>query len=174
MHWTLCVVSGENKTIQYYNSMSGGRRSEIHMQHVLLWVGSELGSSFHNHEWHCEERESPQQTNSDDCGVFTITTARQIMLGQGAMSYDASDIQIQRKRVVAEIVNGGLLKAGEWLMLDDWPTLWLMTIVLKEKEAFWDGNRVLGTKGWKTPCVCIITVLMIPDLYRSCPLVAME
>ena len=60
--------------------------------------------------------ESPQQMNSDDCGVFTITTARQVMLGKMDSQkdrYTADLIPIQRKRVVAELIDGGLLSAEE-------------------------------------------------------------
>ena len=108
-HWTLCVVSGETKTITHYNSLPGS--STRYLKCVREWVESELGSAFKGEEWVCLAGSSPQQSNSDDCGVFTITTARQLMLGMGAGSYSAADIGVQRRRIVAEIVNGGLLKA---------------------------------------------------------------
>ncbi|KAK5458190.1 hypothetical protein LTS15_004269 [Exophiala xenobiotica] len=112
MHWTLCVVSGKNKTITHYNSLSGnGRR---YVETVRGWVQHELGSAYKDDEWKMEFKgESPQQQNMDDCGVFTITSARQIMLGLTPMSYNAGSIQLQRKRIVAELVNGALLKSGK-------------------------------------------------------------
>jgi hypothetical protein len=110
-HWTLAVVSGEQKTITYYNSLPGSGRAKL--ETLKKWVQNELGSAFKEEEWTLSEGESPMQGNSDDCGVFTITSARQIMLGFTPMSYEPADIEVQRKRIVAELVNGGLLKAAE-------------------------------------------------------------
>lgn len=108
-HWTLCVVSGRNKTITHYNSLGGGGPF---VGKVLNWVRQELGSSFKEEEWTLEtDGQSPQQTNMNDCGVFTITSARQIMLGMTPMSYDADDIPLQRRRIVAELINEGLIQS---------------------------------------------------------------
>jgi len=110
MHWTLCVVQPKAKKITHYNSLSGNGSNYV--QNVKRWVETELGSSFNEQEWTLEDRgPSPQQTNMDDCGVFTITSARQIMLGFTPMSYKSSQIQTQRKRIVAELINGELLKS---------------------------------------------------------------
>lgn len=112
MHWTLCVVSGKNKTITHYNSLGGNGQRYVNT--VKAWVKEELGSSFKESEWTLVANgESPQQANMDDCGVFTITSARQIMLGMTPMSYNAGQIPLQRKRIVAELINGGLIKSNE-------------------------------------------------------------
>ena len=110
MHWTLCVVSGKNRTITHYNSLSGnGRR---YVETVKKWVKEELGSAYKEDEWNMEYTgPSPQQQNMDDCGVFTITSARQIMLGLTPMSYTASQIQLQRRRIIAELIHGALIKS---------------------------------------------------------------
>lgn len=112
MHWTLCVVSGKNKTITHYNSLGGnGRR---YVETVKEWVKKELGPAFREEDWALNSvGQSPQQQNMDDCGVFTITSARQIMLGLSPMSYGPEQIQLQRRRIVAELVNGALLKSNE-------------------------------------------------------------
>ncbi|OQU99651.1 Ulp1 protease family, catalytic domain-containing protein [Cladophialophora immunda] len=110
-HWTLCVVSGKNRTIAHYNSLRGNGKRYINI--VKSWVSAELGSAYKESEWtFIEAGESPQQTNMDDCGVFTITSARQIMLGLTPMSYNPDMIPLQRKRIVAELVNGALLKSS--------------------------------------------------------------
>lgn len=107
-HWTLCVVSGVNKTITHYNSLPGdGRR---HLRVVTSWVKAELGSLFVEEEWTVGSGQSPQQENSDDCGVFTVTNARQLMLGV-VPGFGAEDIPLQRSRMVAELVAEELLKA---------------------------------------------------------------
>ncbi|RMD42506.1 hypothetical protein DV735_g2614, partial [Chaetothyriales sp. CBS 134920] len=110
-HWTLGVVSGEAKTITHYNSLGGDASRKLGV--IKSWVEAELGSAFHEEEWTVAEGESPRQANMDDCGVFTVTSARQIMLGFTPMSFGAGDIEVQRQRIVAELVNGGLLKAAE-------------------------------------------------------------
>ncbi|KAL6242844.1 hypothetical protein RBB50_010490 [Rhinocladiella similis] len=112
MHWTLCVVSGKNKTITHYNSLGGNGRPYV--ETIKKWVKEELGSAYHEEEWIFDySGETPHQTNMDDCGVFTITSARQIMLGLTPMSYNADQIQLQRRRIVAELMNGALLKSSE-------------------------------------------------------------
>jgi len=80
---------------------------------VKSWVAAELSSSWKEEEWKLDAvGESPRQENMDDCGVFTITSARQIMLGYTPMSYAAAAIPLQRRRIVAELVNGGFLKSN--------------------------------------------------------------
>ncbi|KIW47554.1 uncharacterized protein PV06_00244 [Exophiala oligosperma] len=112
MHWTLCVVSGKNKTITHYNSLGGNGRTYV--ETIKKWVKEELGSAYNEEEWIFDySGETPHQTNMDDCGVFTITSARQIMLGLTPMSYNADQIQLQRRRIVAELMNGALLKSSE-------------------------------------------------------------
>ena len=107
-HWTLLVVAPQTKSVTYYNSMSGGGMKW--KQPIFAWLRSELGKDFEANDWMFEARaDSPQQTNMSDCGVFTITTAKQIMLGQDVMDYGPSDIPLQRKRVIAELINNGLI-----------------------------------------------------------------
>ncbi|RMZ86006.1 hypothetical protein DV737_g279, partial [Chaetothyriales sp. CBS 132003] len=110
-HWTLAVVSGENKTITHYNSLAGDSTAKLHV--IKSWVQAELGAAFNEEDWTLVQGQSPRQANMDDCGVFTITSARQIMLGFTPMSYGAGDIGVQRQRIVAELVKGGLLRATE-------------------------------------------------------------
>ncbi|KAK5065082.1 hypothetical protein LTR84_000918 [Exophiala bonariae] len=112
MHWTLCVVSGKEKTITHYNSLSGNGQGYVNT--IKDWVKTELGTHFVESEWAVRARgESPQQANMDDCGVFAITSARQIMLGLAPTSYNASQIPLQRKRIIAELINGELIKSNE-------------------------------------------------------------
>jgi hypothetical protein len=110
-HWTLLVVSGKARSATHYNSMAGSGRRYIAA--VKTWLAGELGSQYKEEEWTFVERgESPMQSNMDDCGVFAITSARQIMLGLTPMSYGPEMIPLQRKRIVAELVAGELLKSS--------------------------------------------------------------
>ncbi|KIX10442.1 uncharacterized protein Z518_01524 [Rhinocladiella mackenziei CBS 650.93] len=111
-HWTLCVVSGKNRIIAYYDSMGGNGKNYVDT--VKKWVKEELGSAYKEEEWKLEYKgRTPLQQNMDDCGVFAVTSARQIMLGLTPMSYEASKIPLQRRRIIAELINGALIKSNE-------------------------------------------------------------
>ena len=108
MHWTLIVVDTRNKTIRYYDSLGGHGKDK--MKVVLGWIEKELGTLFDKDEWKMERGDSGRQANSDDCGVFTITNARQVML-EGD-TFGPGEVDVQRKRIVAELVAGRLLEGG--------------------------------------------------------------
>jgi sentrin-specific protease 1 len=108
-HWTLCVVSGRNKTITAYDSLNGSAKAKLNI--ILNWVKFELEKEFKEDEWMLINGQTSQQTNSDDCGVFTITNARQLMLGlEPKDTFNASKVRIQRERIVAEVLNGALIE----------------------------------------------------------------
>lgn len=125
-HWTLAVIEPKipegltaiehKRRLTIYNSMgsSGGRQVAAI---IMNWIQHDLGASFKDDEWEVDPAgESPQQRNTDDCGVFTCTTARQIMLGKYDDvndRYKESDIKEMRKRIVAELVNGDLLNKDQ-------------------------------------------------------------
>ena len=108
-HWTLAVIQPRLQLITHYNSLGSGNKAYLDV--ICEWLKGELGSSFNKDDWELDyAAESPQQMNGSDCGVFTVTTAKQIMLGISPMTYGASDIPTQRRRMVAELVNGELLQ----------------------------------------------------------------
>ncbi len=111
-HWTLLVVSPVWKRIEYFDSLHGSSVAAI--RNAKAWIKMELGEAWNEHEWEVVEDpalagrgKGPRQSNSSDCGVFTITTAKMISLGVDPMAITASDMPLQRKRVVVELVNGG-------------------------------------------------------------------
>lgn len=115
MHWTLCVVEPKtHRRITMYNSLGYGSNKR-HAEAIDAWLEAHLGASYVADEWTINwQGESPQQANGHDCGVFTCTTARQIMLGQMETNpYSAEIMPTQRKRMVAELLHGDLLKASE-------------------------------------------------------------
>ncbi|ETN40554.1 uncharacterized protein HMPREF1541_04831 [Cyphellophora europaea CBS 101466] len=110
-HWTLCVVSGVDRTITYYDSLNGSGTAK--MAEVMKWVKMELGEDFVESEWRMVKGESGQQANMDDCGVFTVTNARSLMLGhEPKKAFGPALASVQRERIVAELVNGALLPMG--------------------------------------------------------------
>ncbi|KAL9110214.1 MAG: hypothetical protein Q9227_005275 [Pyrenula ochraceoflavens] len=106
-HWVLMVVYPKRKEIAYYDSLGGGAGLlATHMEDILQL---HLGLSFRRNQWAVEMRaECPQQTNSDDCGVYTATVAKMLTLGLD-LEFTAADIRVQRKIMVAELMNGAFV-----------------------------------------------------------------
>jgi Ulp1 family protease len=107
-HWTVLVISPKNRTIRYYDSLGGNGRAYVAA--ATQWLRGELGTAFIEGDWMIDNTAaSPMQNNGSDCGVFAITTAKQLMLGRSPMTYGAGEIPVQRRRIVAELVAGKLL-----------------------------------------------------------------
>jgi hypothetical protein len=108
VHWTVLVVSPKHRAIRYYDSLGGNGRPYVAA--ALRWLRGELGAAFVEGDWTIDNAApSPMQNNGSDCGVFAITTAKQLMLGRSPMGYGPKEIPIQRRRIVAELVAGKLL-----------------------------------------------------------------
>lgn len=108
-HWSLIVVSPIGHTIEYFDSLGGPAHPYI--LNMAVWLRAELGKLFKEDEWTVPTGSlgaGPQQSNDSDCGVFTCTNARMVLLGLDPMEYEGSDSEIQRTRMVAELLNGGL------------------------------------------------------------------
>lgn len=108
-HWTLLVVSPVARTIEYFDSMGGP--AEEFIRNAKLWLAMEMGARFHEGEWAVPTGThgvGPRQTNGSDCGVFTCMNARMVALGIDPMAYGGEDMCVQRGRMVAELLNGGL------------------------------------------------------------------
>ena len=116
-HWTLVVVSPVRKTIEVFDSMHGASLDKVNT--TKSWLRGELGSSYVDSEWtvvedpvHPGRGKGPVQNNSSDCGVFAVTTAKMLVLGVDPMAVSAQDMPLQRRRLVAELLNGGF--SGEF------------------------------------------------------------
>ncbi|KAK2744854.1 Smt3-specific protease [Myotisia sp. PD_48] len=105
-HWTLLVVKPKARTIEYFDSLAGSPRP--HIARIRSWLRGELRELFREEEWKALPTRSPMQDNGSDCGVFLLTTAKLVALNQ-PLSYGAKDIPLIRKRIVAEILNGGFV-----------------------------------------------------------------
>ncbi|KAI9679484.1 MAG: Smt3-specific protease [Caeruleum heppii] len=107
-HWTLAVVSPQARTLEYFDSL-GGRGRDV-FRNIQQWLSHELQDSWNEDEWKIEASGTPRQLNTMDCGVFVATTARMVRLGiEPAAAYSQADIPLQRRRMVAEFLNSGLL-----------------------------------------------------------------
>ncbi|KAL0262664.1 hypothetical protein SLS55_001634 [Diplodia seriata] len=81
-HWRLVVVSGTERTIKYFDSLAGSPNPFV--AKTLEWVKATLGPAYDDAEWRIVDggdQRSPRQSNSDDCGVFTLQNARAVALG---------------------------------------------------------------------------------------------
>ena len=104
-HWTLLVISPKFKTIEYFDSMHGP--SAQMLGNAKKMVEHNLGDEFVEREWKVVNVQGPTQLNGSDCGVFVNTTAKMIALGVDPMAVNGNDMPVQRRRIVAEIINGG-------------------------------------------------------------------
>lgn len=116
-HWTLVVVSPVRKTIEVFDSMHGDTLDKVNT--TKGWLKGELGRSYVDSEWTVVEDpvypgrgKGPTQNNINDCGVFAVTTAKMVVLGVDPMAVSAGDMPLQRRRLVAELLNGGF--SGEF------------------------------------------------------------
>ncbi|KAL1986951.1 hypothetical protein VTN96DRAFT_5107 [Rasamsonia emersonii] len=105
-HWTLLVVRPATRSIEYYDSL--GSRSLAHVNNIKKWLRGELGDHYVEEEWAVLPSNSPQQDNGSDCGVFLLTTAKALAVGLEPDVYSSADITTLRKKIVAELINGGL------------------------------------------------------------------
>ncbi|XP_060845207.1 sentrin-specific protease 1-like [Rhopalosiphum padi] len=111
-HWTLTVVNIKSRTITLYDSV----KSSIYEDQINLLVEF-LIESYKKYEkpvdeqqlqWTLDFGDSPLQSNTSDCGVFTCTNARHVLLGK-PLYYTQEDAPLLRHRITFEILNNVLL-----------------------------------------------------------------
>ncbi|KAE8160983.1 hypothetical protein BDV40DRAFT_269304 [Aspergillus tamarii] len=105
-HWTLIVIKPLERTIEHFDSL--GSLSHRHVGVMKDWLRNELGPHYVEEEWRVLPSISPQQDNGSDCGVFLLSTAKAVAIGLEPLSYCARDIVLLRKKIVAELMAGGL------------------------------------------------------------------
>jgi sentrin-specific protease 1 len=111
-HWTLAVVSVQEKQIRYYDSMGGG--GALYLQSLLSYMKDEAAKrdvNFDSNEWTlsaASRSEYPQQGNGYDCGVFCMTAVD--FLSDGLpLSFSQKDMSLFRRRAAADILRQSLL-----------------------------------------------------------------
>ncbi|GME62072.1 Peptidase C48 SUMO/Sentrin/Ubl1 [Neofusicoccum parvum] len=110
-HWRLVVVSGTEKTVEYFDSLSMSPHPFV--DRILDWVRETLGSAYDAQQWRISTgQKSPKQTNGSDCGVFTLLNARAVALGLEVTPdlYDTSTerILLARHQIAAQLLSGGV------------------------------------------------------------------
>lgn len=105
-HWTLLVVRPGDRTVEYFDSL--GARGMAQFKVIKEWLRGELGARFDEDEWTLLPSRSSSQDNGSDCGAFLLSNAKAIAIGIDPRAFSAADINMLRKKIVAELINGGL------------------------------------------------------------------
>ncbi|TKA61340.1 hypothetical protein B0A49_07776 [Cryomyces minteri] len=105
-HWTLLVVSAQDKTIEYLDSLGGSGARYIRA--VRSWLRAELGEEYVQEEWAELRTVSARQNNALDCGVFVCFNTLAAMRGLSPeTAFQAEDMPRARRMVAAVLLNGG-------------------------------------------------------------------
>lgn len=110
-HWTLISISGTNRTIEYYDSMSG--RADRYTTFAFNYIKDVLGKDFVASDWTIIDVSSAQQANALDCGVFVCMNSLALMLHRTPeTAFSAKDMPDARRLVAGTLINGGF--SGEF------------------------------------------------------------
>jgi sentrin-specific protease 1 len=78
-HWTLICINFETKGIVYYDSLgssSNDANGNFYLKVVCIWLQNVLKEEDFYLMWRTSVKKNcPQQSNSDDCGVFCLVIA---------------------------------------------------------------------------------------------------
>ncbi|KAF3765934.1 hypothetical protein M406DRAFT_38440, partial [Cryphonectria parasitica EP155] len=105
-HWTLVVIRPKHREIFHLDSLSPAGNAGLKNK-AREWVRGILDDAFVESEWTLKSVASPQQSNSDDCGVHTITNGVCVGLGIDPSTYTSAEMPLQRLRVAAILLNEG-------------------------------------------------------------------
>jgi sentrin-specific protease 1 len=107
MRWCLAAVDMHLKTVRYYDSMAGP--GWVYLRALLRYLGDEhqdkKGVRFDAAGWTmvATTRNTPQQLNGFDCGVFASYCAHYISLGVRP-AFSQADMPHLRRRMMADIL----------------------------------------------------------------------
>ena len=87
MHWLVYVIFIGQKTIQEFDSLSGGQGDKEVLKGLYKWLEiemKEVGIILEESEWNLyppDIENTPQQNNGNDCGIFMLLFA--VCIAQG-------------------------------------------------------------------------------------------
>ncbi|KAK8235748.1 hypothetical protein HDK90DRAFT_552456 [Phyllosticta capitalensis] len=116
-HWRLVVISGQNRTIQYLDSMWGNGDRYINL--VKQVMQAMMKEHWDESEWTViKDRKSPRQRNGSDCGMFTLLNMATIIRGREVAedSYDdaVNTIDYARNWFASAIIHEGFTDDFDW------------------------------------------------------------
>jgi hypothetical protein len=105
-HWALVAVDHTAKTVSYYDSLNNcGRNATLAVRDFIKYVGSTVANGVNVDAYTVRSRTVgiPRQTNSYDCGVFTLVYA-DCLARRVRMVFGQSDIANYRMRMAYELL----------------------------------------------------------------------
>lgn len=110
-HWTAAAINLRRKRIEYYDSMNVSRSGvyEILRGYLDEEHKKKKKKPFDFKGWQDHyDKNTPQQTNGYDCGVFTCQFLLALSRGEENFGFSQSDIPYLRNRMIWEIGHGRL------------------------------------------------------------------
>jgi hypothetical protein len=106
-HWVLLIISPQERTIEYLDSLHG--RGTKFFDMARDWLAMELGDNLYDdEEWVDSEVRSSRQQNSDDCGIFTCINGLAAAKGRPFTEViSVNGMDEARRLVAAVLLNGG-------------------------------------------------------------------
>ncbi|XP_065157977.1 sentrin-specific protease 1-like [Atheta coriaria] len=111
LHWCLICINMAEQKVVYYDSgpKSVNNCLNIIMKYLYVEYEDKQGSVLDVDNWKLESaRGVPQHKHAGDCGVFVCAIA-EFLSRQAPFTFTHADIPLIRKRMVVEIMIGGLL-----------------------------------------------------------------
>jgi len=110
-HWTLVVISFEEKQINYYDSMydNSGMDEMLHIYQYLMDLDVENKYTGGQHDWKFEissKNRVPQQKNGYDCGAFVCMYCYFIS-NDSTLDFNQSAVYPFRKKIANAIIENG-------------------------------------------------------------------
>ena len=115
-HWTMVVIFMQQKRICYYDSLAGeGVQGLKYLEGLRQWLADEhvtkKGSLLDTSVFELvpgQQATTPQQTNGNDCGVFSAMFADFLSDDLDLMSFQQADIPMFRRKIAHYILKGEL------------------------------------------------------------------
>jgi len=105
-HWTLLIINGTEKTIEYLDSLGGDSGRWFQLARNLLQA--ELGNKYDATKWKDSKRtRSCKQDNYSDCGVFTCFNGLAAAKDLGYKEVTAKKMPAARRMMAGVLINGG-------------------------------------------------------------------
>lgn len=112
-HWTLIVISPQDRTIEYLDSLGAGGGNRFNV--VKNWLRYELKGDYVEVDWTLIEHQSPQQNNHSDCGAFVCFNSYARLRDLEPMNvFEAKDMPSGRKQIAATLLNKGFTGVFSW------------------------------------------------------------
>ena len=105
-HWTLLIINGTQKTIEYLDSLGGDGTRFFKLARELLQA--ELGAKYDATKWKDSKRDrSSKQDNGSDCGVFTCFNGLAAAKDLAYKDVTAKKMPAARRMMAGVLINGG-------------------------------------------------------------------